>query len=400
MNLFDIFVLMKNVLRIQRTTNSSHSVDSTKVKVYDFSYLRGDEQTYAINLVKDWAAQIKHIQGLKQNTINNHQDNLIRLFKFCQVAPWQLKPEHVVKFFDSKFEEKTGSSISPSTYAVYCSAWRSFQTYMCDPERANEIQRAFNIRPLKFVNDENSIAVKKSKANHAPKAQALTPAEIESMDEVFKLLILEAHQSRSKSLLPLQRDRVMFHIAIHFALRISELVTLQKQQFFAHHDKRMNHFHNHALLTITGKNNVTGTVPMREPQIYNLLIWYLENVRPKLLMRRKAQENGVCSFDNEDYLLANLIFPSERGGVINPNTFRKRLEQVALIAGNISFRPTPHTLRHTGCTLMLPVFSPDIAQKYMRHKSLYTTLGYYHPTALDAATQPNIPIDLFGAKSE
>ena len=90
---------MKNILSILRTTNSSHSVDSTQVKVYDFSYLRGDEQTYAINLFKDWIAQVKHIQGLKQNTINNHRDNLIRLFNFSQVAPWKLKPHHVVAFF-------------------------------------------------------------------------------------------------------------------------------------------------------------------------------------------------------------------------------------------------------------------------------------------------------------
>ena len=68
---------IKNVLSIQRTTNSSHSVDSTKVKVYDFSYLRGDEQIYAINLFKDWIAQVRHIQGLKQNTIKNHKDSLI-----------------------------------------------------------------------------------------------------------------------------------------------------------------------------------------------------------------------------------------------------------------------------------------------------------------------------------
>jgi site-specific recombinase XerD len=204
----------------------------------------------------------------------------------------EVKASSCNHFFESKFDEKTGSSISTSTYAAYCSSWRSFQSYMCDLERANEIQRVFHIRPSKFVNDENSIAVKKSKANNFPKAQALTPEEIASMDEAFKSLILEAYKSRSKSLLPLQRDRVMFHIAIHFALRISELVSLQKQQFSAHYDQRMKHFHNHALLTITGKNSVTGTVPMREPEIYNLLIWYLENIRPKILMRRKDQKMG------------------------------------------------------------------------------------------------------------
>jgi hypothetical protein len=38
--------------------------------------------------------------------------------------------------------------------------------------------------------------------------------------------------------------------------------------------------------------------------------------------------------------------------------------------------------------------------KYMRHKNLYTTLGYYHPTPLDAASEANIPYNLFDDEKE
>ncbi|HCF1428307.1 TPA: site-specific integrase [Pseudomonas aeruginosa] len=58
---------------------------------------------------------------------------------------------------------------------------------------------------------------------------------------------------------------------------------------------------------------------------------------------------------------------------------------------------TPHILRHTGCTNMVGVFSAEVAQKYMRHKNLYTTLGYYHPAPLDAANEANAPLTLFSS---
>lgn len=134
---------------------------------------------------------------------------------------------------------------------------------------------------------------------------------------------------------------------------------------------------------------------MREPMIHNLIMWYLENVRPKLLLRRKDAKDGVCSFNGTDYRTADLLFPSERGGVVDPNQIRKRLKQMAINTGTIPKKITPHGLRHTGCTLMVPIYSPEIAQKYMRHKNLHTTLGYYHPSPLEAGNQVNAALALF-----
>lgn len=149
---------------------------------------------------------------------------------------------------------KDGHQLAPSTVAVYCAGWRSFQAYMLDMERVNEIQATFKVRPVKFVTEENGIAVKRHKLNAArPKAWALTPTEIDAIDQQFAFDIKAAYAARSKSLLPLQRDRVMFHIAIHFALRVSELVTIQLHDFKASHDPRMKAFQNFGTLTITGK---------------------------------------------------------------------------------------------------------------------------------------------------
>ncbi|MGK6770080.1 hypothetical protein ACKU3U_028160 [Pseudomonas aeruginosa] len=145
--------------------------------------------------------------------------------------------------------------------------------------------------------------------------------EIDAIDQQFAFDIKAAYAARSKSLLPLQRDRVMFHIAIHFALRVSELVTIQLHDFKASHDPRMKAFQNFGTLTITGKNDATGTIPMREPEIYELLMWYLSSIRQKILLRRKNSGNGLCRYDDKEYATVNLLFPAEARWRHQPQRF-------------------------------------------------------------------------------
>ena len=107
-------------------------------------------------------------------------------------------------------------------------------------------------------------------------------------------------------------------------------------------------------LTVTGKNKVTGTIPMREA-IHRLLVLYVEKVRPKLLLQRanKNNDNGLTRYKGKTYAVADLLFFSERGNVLNPQSFRKRLEDLSIRVMTPQ-KITPHTLRHTGCTLMAP----------------------------------------------
>ena len=69
---------MKNVLSIKRTTNSSGSTKLERTAdTKELLFLNGEKRTYAQNLLKDWIAQIRHIQGLKNNTIDNHSANVV-----------------------------------------------------------------------------------------------------------------------------------------------------------------------------------------------------------------------------------------------------------------------------------------------------------------------------------
>jgi hypothetical protein len=61
-------------------------------------------------------------------SIDTHFKNMERLLRISHVAPWELKPKHVVDFFESKVNKETGETISPATHAQYCSSFRSFGT--------------------------------------------------------------------------------------------------------------------------------------------------------------------------------------------------------------------------------------------------------------------------------
>jgi integrase len=387
---------MKNVTPFPRTPNSPPAQESepSAASTGKLSFLSGDRLTYSQNIIADWQAQLRYLNGLAANSCQNHLDCLMRLIEHAQVAPWECRESHVIRFLESRTNPQTDAPLAPATVAAYCSAWRSFQAYMLDLERSNEILVRFKIRPQRFVTEENSIAVKRYKLGWRSKAWAMTPTQIDAVDEAFRSMIKQAYLGRSKSLHALQRDRVMFHVAIHLALRVGELVTLTLDDFRESHDRQMSHFGDLGVVTLTGKNSVTGTVPMRDPSVEALLRWYLLNCRQKILMGRRCGMSGTCTFEGKTYITARLVFPSERGGPASPDMFRRRLKAVASQAG-IAGKLYPHILRHTGCTLMVPLYSPEIAQKYMRHKSLYTTLGYYHPSTLDAGNEVNAALELF-----
>lgn len=402
---------MKNVIAINCTVNTEASNKSKPKPDHQLSYLPDEKRTFALNLIKEWKAKSRHLTGIDIKTVDSHYKNFERLLRVVKVAPWELKPDHVIHFFDSKVDPVTNVGMGAQTASCYLSAWRSFQAFLLEPDRVNEISQRFNIRPMPFVNEENNITIKRAKNNKSLKGWALSEKQINIIDEQFKILITEAFHKRCKSLIPLQRDRVMFHLCIHFALRVSELITLKVSDFHAHHDRRMAHFGDFGLLTVTGKGNVTGTVPMREPDVHQLLSWYINSVRPMILKRisdnaKKGKsktadlkpvtlKEGYCEYDGGRYLVSDLLFPSERGGVVSDNTFRARLTKTVENCLKTPRKLTPHTLRHTGCTLMVPIYSPEVAQKYMRHKNLYTTLGYYHPVPLEAADEANRAFYLF-----
>ncbi|OYT93075.1 MAG: recombinase, partial [Pseudomonas sp. PGPPP3] len=121
----------------------------------------GDQKVYATNLIRDWYAQMLHLDGLQQSSCKGHQDDVFRLLNHARVPPWELKKDNVTAYLASRQDPRTQTFLAPATVASYCSAWRSFQNYMLDPDRLNEILAKFQVRPRVFINEVNGIAVKR-----------------------------------------------------------------------------------------------------------------------------------------------------------------------------------------------------------------------------------------------
>lgn len=343
-------------------------------------------RTHAANLLQEWIDQLRYLEGFKGRSARHYHLTLVRLLSVAGVLPWELRKPHVTACLKS-CQGRDGAPAAPQTVSSYCSAWRSFQSFLLDADRANIIAQQFGVRPQTFLNEENAIPIKRVKANWKPVGWSLTDEYIDRIEDWFIDRIKTARGQNSKSLFVLLRDRVMFHIGIHFALRISELVMLTLDQFHPSPDPKLQVFGRMGTLTVSGKNDVTGTIPMREPMIHQLLSNYLDNILPVLISRAKKIPNApTMAEQNERIVPTNqLIFLSERGGLVSPNVFRRRLQEICRELC-LPQKMTPHTLRHSGCTRMAQLYSPEVAQRYMRHKNLGTTLHYYHPDPINAGT--------------
>ena len=183
----------------------------------------------------------------------------------------------------------------------------------------------------------------------------------------------------------------MFHIAIHFALRVSELVTIQLHDFKASHDPRMKAFQNFGTLTIT-ENDATGTIPMREPEIYELLMWYLSSIRQKSSSAGKILGTGYVATMTKSMRLSTSCSPS----AVASST--PTLSELALTAwrSKPAHAPQADTAYSQAYRLHeYGLLSRGSAEIYAT-QNLYTTLGYYHPAPLDAANEANA-LDLFSS---
>lgn len=378
---------MSNILSLH---NQSPAIKQAEL----FADLTEEQKRYAENLLNDWYAKLSLIGGAATSTADSYLSAVKRLLSITRKAPWQLDLHDFPNLLQHSFEVN-GEQLSYYTVASYASACRSFQSFLLRTDIANEIARATGTRPQAFVDNENTIPVKRANLDKAPKGWALSAENIDDVEDEFIRLIYAARQNGSKAYYALLRDRVMFHIAIHFALRVSELVTITLSQFKPHSSPKMrDKFGQYGSLTAQSKGGVTGTIPMRESAVHELLILYIEKIRPRLLLRRQSNSNpsGITIYHGKKYAISDLLFFSERGQVLNPNSFRKRLLDISTTL-MLPQRMTPHTLRHTGCTLMTPLYTPDVAQKYMRHKNLSTTLGYYHPDPISAGAHFNPEYD-------
>lgn len=307
----------------------------------------------------------KHLTGIRANKPNSAEaaiDALRTFLKYVGLPPWEWDEHDLSDFLSFKVIQ---DDIGLSRQSAYITYLRSFQNYMLFGSGiSNSIHQKFGIRLKPFVNDENSISIKRKKHQRKKEIRSLTEDECNRLIDEFDAAISQAKMTGSKSYNPLRRDKALVVTILLTGLRINEAVHLTLNSF--REDLSYANFGNFALLEVLGKGSKLRCIRLFDPFIRETMEWYLDGVRPKFL-HKNIQD-------------VNLLFISQKsGGVIDQEQIRRRVRDIALRAG-ISILVSPHLLRHTYGTHMANVIGPEALQHQLGHESLTTTLGtYYHP---------------------
>ncbi|MBS0603080.1 MAG: site-specific tyrosine recombinase XerD [Proteobacteria bacterium] len=148
------------------------------------------------------------------------------------------------------------------------------------------------------------------------------------------------------------RDRAMLELLYATGLRVSELVTLGRDQVNPRG----------GVLRVSGKGNKERLVPIGETAL-DWLERYLAEARPALLGMR----------------LTEALFVTSRGESMTRQNFWYLIKRYAMTAGIDPMRLSPHTLRHAFATHLVNHGADlRVVQLLLGHSDLSTTQIYTH----------------------
>lgn len=321
--------------------------------------LAGEELVMTRTLLGNFRS---HVAARKKaGTVEAAIGCVLPVVRFTQLPPWRWTHQDVTNFIAHKVEN---DGIGVSRQAQYFTYLRAFQNFILrDKPRRNQIKTQFGVVFQEFIDEENSIAIKGKGSRPKQARRSLSREEYEAILDEFDKCILVAYRANSKSRFVLMRDKTMVQVAYIFGLRIDELTGIHLSDF--QEDVNYENFGPYALLSIIGKGGKFRIVRAMNPDIREVLDWYVENVRPYFV---KEQTEDL-----------DLLFYSERGNRLLNDQLGRRLKDITTQAGIVGKRITPHVLRHTFNTHLMPLVGPEGVQRQMGHESLWHTLGtYYH----------------------
>jgi integrase/recombinase XerC len=264
---------------------------------------------------------IRTVKRLSPHTLDNYQRDLTQFQRWLEeqdVSAWnKVRQQHVRHYVAFRHRKQT----SAKSLQRHLSSIRSFYQYLLSESHA-EINPAQGVR--------------------APKVSRKLPSTM-NVDEVSQLLI-----PNSDDVLDI-RDHAIMELFYSSGLRLSELVSLNLQDFMGETD----------VLEVVGKGNKTRIVPVGRMA--------LEAVKQWLSRRAEiAAENEIA------------LFVSKRGSRISRRTIEQRLSQQA-VKHSSSQNLHPHMLRHSFASHLLES-SGDLraVQELLGHANISTTQIYTH----------------------
>ncbi len=234
---------------------------------------------------------------------------------------WKNYDEHASTLFQNELKK---SNLSQRTIARKLSALRTF---------------------LKFL----------SQRNQGPKGELINPFSMKkqrtlpkSLDLEQMITLLETCETNTAKGL---RDRAMLELLYGTGMRVSELITLQIEDYNA----------SESVIRVTGKRNKTRMVPI-PVTTHEWLRRYLGQARPVLLKNKKA----------------SALIVNSKGNALSRSGVFRIIQELAVKAG-IDKVISPHTLRHTFASHLVKA-GADLrsVQELLGHEYVATTEVYTH----------------------
>lgn len=279
-------------------------------------------------------------------------------------APWNWTEK---LFDDWCYEIGVVRANAESTQRKHQVAIREFLRYLCESVAfQNQVRLTFGRQIQQICSSRNMLPHKVDRELKAER-NALSRAHIEQFFAEFDEQIQIAHQFSSKSLRPLQRDKILFAIMYYGGLRADEALTLNVTSF--HEDAQNPVMGKYASATVWGKGANGSGKKMREVwfttlDLPPLIEFYLTNVRPHFLKPTNPDERA--------------LFLSQRGTRLGYPALHKNFRRILHACGFHGMGYCPHSLRHSSVTHEGARFSLSYNRDKHGHVYATTTERYYH----------------------
>ncbi len=326
--------------------------------------LSKDEAQLFNEIVDAWYNRRCGAKRQSEKSFNRDVSVVRDMVRFTSKAPWRWTPDEFDKWCVSLVKAR---NVAMSTERGYQTAIRTFLDYATTNVRfKTEVFERFGVPFLQICNDDNCIP-------HCDEREldddrhALTHSQVELFFSTLDKQIIEAQRFGSKSLFPLQRDKVFFYLLYVVGLRISEAIGLNVNSFLP--NAEFPEFGDFGRVNVWGKGS-RGSGPRNAilvidlPALPKLLSWYASEIRPIALRRADPNEEA--------------FFLSERGGRVRISGMEARFQVILKMCGLDGQGFTPHCLRHSSGTHTSMWLSPENAQAKLRHKYMSTTQIYTH----------------------
>lgn len=284
-------------------------------------------------------------KGLSPTTSRNYHNFLLVFIgwlhdqKLSDIKPHELTPDHIWDYrlyLSRKKDDKDSQFIKKTTQSYYLIAVRALLNYFADQDIVS--LPAEKIKLPKLTEKDKKIKFLK-------------------VDQIEKLLSMP-----DASTLSGLRDRAMLEVLFSTGMRVSELVSLNLNQF--NRNNLINNKFTDQELSIPGKGGSVRTI-------------YFSNRSLKWLAQYLKTRNDLLTPLFINYNPAKNASDDRR---LTARSVERIVKKYNMMAG-LPVDTTPHTLRHSYATDLLEQ-GADLrsVQELLGHKNIVTTQVYTHVT--------------------